>query len=223
MTRKVPKKSSKTPVVYAFIDSQNLNLGVRSQGWKIDYRKLRLFLKNRYHVVKAHMFIGMMPENADLYNSLTQAGFKLIFKPTVKYLENGVTKRKGNVDAELVLYSAAKLFNEYDEAIIISGDGDFCCLYEYLAEFNKLKRIFTPNKKYSKLLKPFRNYIVRVDQLKSVLEYKNQPKRSVETLGRAGKSAMDRRSVETLGLPKHGDTLKSIAKSRAKVNRKKQK
>ena len=31
--------------VYAFIDSQNLNLGVRSQGWKLDYGKFRLYLK----------------------------------------------------------------------------------------------------------------------------------------------------------------------------------
>lgn len=27
---------------YAFIDSQNLNLGVKSSGWKLDYKKFRL-------------------------------------------------------------------------------------------------------------------------------------------------------------------------------------
>jgi hypothetical protein len=27
---------------YAFIDGNNLYLGVRSQGWKLDYKKFRL-------------------------------------------------------------------------------------------------------------------------------------------------------------------------------------
>ena len=44
--------------VYAFIDSQNLNLGVRSQGWKLDWRKFRQYLRNKYHVSKACVCIG---------------------------------------------------------------------------------------------------------------------------------------------------------------------
>ena len=43
---------------YAFIDSQNLNLGVKSQGWKLDWRKFRQYLRNKYGVVKAYLFIG---------------------------------------------------------------------------------------------------------------------------------------------------------------------
>jgi hypothetical protein len=38
------------PIVYAFIDSQNLNLGTQSAGWKLDFRKFRLYLKNKYGV-----------------------------------------------------------------------------------------------------------------------------------------------------------------------------
>ena len=34
--------------VYAFIDSQNLNLGVRSQGWKLDFSKFRQYLHDKY-------------------------------------------------------------------------------------------------------------------------------------------------------------------------------
>ena len=37
---------------YAFIDSQNLNLGVRSQGWKLDFERFRVFLKDKYKVEK---------------------------------------------------------------------------------------------------------------------------------------------------------------------------
>lgn len=42
----------KRKIVYAFIDSQNLNLGVRSQGWIMDWRKLRQYLRNRKKLLK---------------------------------------------------------------------------------------------------------------------------------------------------------------------------
>ena len=82
---------------YAFIDSQNLNLGVRSQGWRVDYKKFRLFLKNKFNVDQAFMFIGMIPTNQSLYTELQSAGFILVFKPTIQYFENGKKTAKGNV------------------------------------------------------------------------------------------------------------------------------
>lgn len=166
-------KKTKKQTVYAFIDSQNLNLGVRSLGWKIDYRKLRLYLKNKYNVTEAYLFIGKVPDNQDLYTALQQAGFILVFKPTVAYVENGKQTMKGNVDAELVLYAAAKVYQQYDKAIIISGDGDFYCLAEYLLEKDKLMHIMVPNKRYSKLLKNFTRNIVRLDLLEAKLAYKH--------------------------------------------------
>ncbi len=163
----------KHQVVYAFIDSQNLNLGIRSEGWKLDFLKFRRFLKDTYRVEKAYLFIGQMPENQQLYFYLQNAGYILIFKPTQHYFKNGKKSTKGNVDAELVLYSAARLFSEYDEAIIVSGDGDFVCLYEYLEENSKLGKILVPNKKkYSKLLRPYINKIDYVNTKKNKLENK---------------------------------------------------
>ncbi|MBI4321761.1 MAG: NYN domain-containing protein [Chloroflexi bacterium] len=72
-----------------------------------------------------------------MYTYLQQAGYILIFKPT---LQGGITKIKGNVDAELVLHTMMEYPN-YDKAIIVSGDGDFHCLVEYLEGKNKLHRI----------------------------------------------------------------------------------
>lgn len=112
---------SKKPVVYAFIDSQNLNLGVQSQGWKLDYKKFRLYLKNKYNVQQALLFIGLVAGNDELYKQLQRAGFILIFKPTVRYFENGKQTVKGNVDAELVLHAAAIEYENYDKAIIVSA------------------------------------------------------------------------------------------------------
>lgn len=66
---------------------------------------------------------------------------------------------KGNVDAELVLHSAAIEYNNYDKAVIVTSDGDFACLMRYLEKNNKLKKIIAPTARYSKLLKPF-NYLI---------------------------------------------------------------
>ena len=93
-------KKQKIQSNYAFIDSQNLNLGVRSQGWKLDWRKFRQYLRDKHKVGKAYLFIGYISENQSLYRSLQDYGYILIFKPVVKKSDG---KPKGNVDAELVL------------------------------------------------------------------------------------------------------------------------
>lgn len=175
---------------YAFIDSQNLNLGTSNdiyrnnkliyKGWKLDYKKFFVFLKDKYRISKAILFIGYIKENENLYKKLKQFGYEIIFKPTVTD-KNG--KTKGNVDAELVLHSAAKLINDYSKAIVVSGDGDFYCLYEYLEEKNKLESIIIPNmKSASSLLKKFEKYKLLIETKKSKLEFGQKNKgRSITT------------------------------------------
>ncbi|MFA4890692.1 MAG: NYN domain-containing protein [Candidatus Paceibacterota bacterium] len=154
---------------YAFIDSQNLNLGVKSQGWNLNFARFRVFLKDKYKVQNAFLFIGYVPGNESLYLSLQKAGFICIFRPTLEVKENGTIKIKGNVDAELVLHTMIEYPN-YDKAIIVSGDGDFYCLIEYLAGKEKMLKIIVPNKKYSSLIRRFSNYIVNIQLFKNKLE-----------------------------------------------------
>ncbi len=156
----------KPDTIYAFIDSQNLNLGVKSQGWNLDWRKFRQYLRNKYGVTKAYLFIGNKPGNEKLYESLERKGFIVILKPTIELPDGTV---KGNVDAELVLHSMIQYPN-YSKAIIVSGDGDFYCLAEYLEQNNKLLHLITPNETYSHILSRFSGFIVRVDQLRRSLE-----------------------------------------------------
>lgn len=161
---------------YAFIDSQNLNLGVKSLGKQIDYNRFRLYLKNKYNVSKAFVFVGLVANNQQLYTALQSAGFIMIFKPTVKYFDNGKETVKGNVDAELVLHAAAIEYANYDKAVIVSGDGDFACLVGFLAEKGKLHKLLTPNATYSKLLKPYAKHIVRIDQIIASFGFKGKKK-----------------------------------------------
>ena len=145
---------SKKQVIYAFIDSQNLNLGVRSQGWKLDWKKFRLYLLNKYRAEKVYLLIGQVTGNESLYAFLQEVGYILIFKPTLEHHNQKKVKIKGNVDAELVLHAMIQ-FKNYDKAIIVSGDGDFHCLVEYLEMKNKLLKILAPTAHYSSLLRKF--------------------------------------------------------------------
>ncbi len=36
---------------FAFIDSQNLNLSIRALGWRLDFRRFRVYLKEKYEVL----------------------------------------------------------------------------------------------------------------------------------------------------------------------------
>ena len=168
-------KSTKPTAVYAFIDSQNLNLGTQRAGWKMDWRKFRQFLGDKYGVTHAYMFIGYISDNEDLYNQLHESGYLVVLKPTVETsgADDDADKKaivKGNIDAELVLYAMKEMPN-YAQSIIVSGDGDFYCLAEYLESKARLKAIMTPNWRYSSLLKPYDKYIVRLDQKRSELEH----------------------------------------------------
>ncbi|MFA5021447.1 MAG: NYN domain-containing protein [Patescibacteria group bacterium] len=158
---------------YAFIDSQNLNLGVKSQSWNLDWRKLRQYLRNKYKVSKAYLFIGFVSGNQILYMELQKAGYICIFKPTLEYKKGDIAYVKGNVDAELVLHAMIE-YSNYDKAIIVSGDGDFYCLVEYLDKKGKLLKILAPTKHYSSLLRRFdaKYYIARIDLMRNSLELK---------------------------------------------------
>jgi len=175
---------------YAFIDSQNLNLGTQRMGWKLDWRKFRQYLKDKHDVSHAYMFIGYMQENEALYEYMHELGYLIVLKPTIDITtsqeESGDKKNhkdekekhtiKGNVDAELVLYALKEMPN-YDQAIIVSGDGDFFSLAEYLEEQGRLKNILTPNWQYSTLLKIFESKIIRMDQMRKQLEYYDRKKK----------------------------------------------
>jgi len=168
----------KKPVVYAFIDSQNLNLGASKdicrggkkiyKGWKLDFTEFRKYLTTDFNVSKAFIFIGKVSGNEKLYRYLKRAGYNLVFKPTVIASKE---KTKGNVDAELVLHAAAVEFGNYNKAVIVSGDGDFYCLHNFLRKNNKLLKIIIPNKYCrSQLLSEFQRYVLELNGLEKRLK-----------------------------------------------------
>ncbi len=167
---------------YAFIDAQNLHAGVESLGWKLDHKKFREYLRTEHGVKRAYMFIGFMEEHQPLYSALQEAGYILHFKPLVRH-EDGVIK--GNVDADMVLQTMVDI-ERYDQAVIVSGDGDFAGLIRHLAGANKLRQVVIPNRStYSSLFKRLNEYgdiyFTFMNDLRDALSYRDynkRPKRS---------------------------------------------
>lgn len=157
---------------YAFIDSQNLNLAIQDQGWTLDFGRFRRYLADKYGITRAFLFIGYLPTNQNLYTTLQQQGYILIFKPTLVLSDGRV---KGNVDAELVLHTMIEYTN-YEKAVIVSGDGDFHCLIKYLRDRGKLEKLVIPNqRKFSSLLREFvTKDAVFMNNLRGKLEYRKQ-------------------------------------------------
>ncbi len=194
---------------YAFIDSQNLNLAIRELGWKLDFARFRVYLKDKFQVEKAYIFIGFMPSNQELYSFLQDSGFVCVFRPTLTYKDG---RTKGNCDAELILQAMID-FNEYNQAVIVTGDGDFYCLVKHLIKSKKLKTLLVPNRyKYSALLKlkEFKSFTRDMNDLRKKLEYRGHDKKK-----------NPRKDGTLQGTSSIGDT-KIIAKKAEKVNRGKQ-
>lgn len=164
------KKSEtvKKPNNYAFIDSQNLNLSVKQQGWILDFGRFRKYLEDKYKITKAFLFIGYVPQNQGLYINLQKEGYILVFKPTLTLPDGRV---KGNVDAELVLHTMIE-YRNYDKALIVTGDGDFYCLVEYVLKNDKLLNLMIPDRRsYSSLFRKLMGRIVFVSDLRNKLEF----------------------------------------------------
>ena len=136
----------------AFIDGQNLYLGTKNQGWCVDHRKFRIYLQEKYGVEQAYYFLGYVSEEEDyLYEKLQKAGFILMFREHSSALKG---RKKGNVDCDIVFTVMKKLMDQEDfnKIVLVSGDGDYKKMVDYLLKKGKFEKILFPNKEFSSSL-----------------------------------------------------------------------
>lgn len=139
----------------AFIDGQNLHLGTRStdgDSWVVDNKKLRRYLKDKYNIEEAYYFLGFVSEEEqDLYDSLQRAGFILSFREHSSVLKG---KKKGNVDCDIVFAVMKRLVDgeDFNKVFIVSGDGDYKKLVDYLVKKKVFGKILFPNTKFASSL-----------------------------------------------------------------------
>lgn len=132
---------------FAFIDGQNIYQAIKQEGGSLDWKRFRIYLKEKYLVQRAYIFLGYIDQNKKLYQFLRTCGFILIFKEVI--LLKG--KFKGNVDVEMAVQSLIEI-HRYHQAILVSNDGDFSYLVRYLVRMKKLRTVLSTEKQKTSFL-----------------------------------------------------------------------
>jgi len=146
-----------------YIDGNNLYRSAKELGFAIDYKKFRGWLRQKFNPVNVYLFIGLVPDRVKFYEYLQECGFILIFKQTISV--GGLVK--GNCDAELVLKTTSDFYTKaFDTCFLVTGDGDFGCLAEFLLDRKVLGGIIAPDKdKCSILLRNKNSEIIFLNEL----------------------------------------------------------
>jgi len=140
---------------FAFVDGQNLYMGTAKRDidpWRIDLVRFRQYLEKKYYVDKAYYFLGYVQEtNQDLYEEIQHAGFVLVFR---EHNPAMIGKKKGNVDSDIIFHVMKRLYKqeEFGHILLVSGDGDYKLLVDFLIEEGKFEKILFPNKKFASSL-----------------------------------------------------------------------
>jgi hypothetical protein len=135
----------------AYIDAANLHRATLNLGWKLDYRRFRIWLADKYDIGIAYMFIGFISGNREVYSFLQEVGYVLIYKEVV-YNDRG--NAKGNCDADLVLKAAIDFYEKrFKQAVIVTSDGDYASPAKFLKQNNSFRILISPSNQCSSLLK----------------------------------------------------------------------
>ena len=132
-----------------YIDGNNLYRSAKELGYEINYKKINGWLRQKYNADSIYLFIGLVPDRIKFYEHLQECGFILIFKQTISV----AGKIKGNCDAELVLKTVSDFYTKaYDSCILVTGDGDFGCLVEFLKENKVIDKVIAPDENKCSIL-----------------------------------------------------------------------
>lgn len=155
-----------TPDNHAFIDSQNLHLATTGASipWKIDMQRFRVYLAEKYGVSQAYCFLGAYDENQiEMYKAFQKYGYILMFREHSRALRG---RKKGNVDVDIVFEVMKELLEEeaFGKVLLVSGDGDYKRMVDYLIKIDRFEKILLPNKAhasslYKKLSSRYYDYI----------------------------------------------------------------
>jgi uncharacterized LabA/DUF88 family protein len=154
----------------AYIDAANLDKAVKGLGWQLDYSRFRVWLKDKYSVEQAYIFIGLIPKHKSLYTYLSQSGFTLVFKEVV--YQKGNIVPKGNCDTDLIMQAMEDFYEgRLEKAVLVASDGDYAPLVKKLYKKRRFETIISPAlpKKCSILLKKLGVKIAYIDDKRSIL------------------------------------------------------
>jgi uncharacterized LabA/DUF88 family protein len=137
----------------AYIDNQNLYMATRNtdKPWHVDMQKLRVYLREKYHCKTAYLFMGAYEQRLqDIYMRLQGYGYILVYR---EHSANLKGRKKGNVDVDIV-FQVMRDMRERDDTgvVLISGDGDYKRMVDYIIMLGRFDKILLPNRKFASSL-----------------------------------------------------------------------
>jgi len=140
----------------AYIDGQNLYMGTAKSipKWRIDLARFRRYLAEKYNVLDAYYYLGFVQTGEEydkLYESIQKAGFILVFR---EHNSAMLGTKKGNVDSDIIFNAMKRLYlkEAFNKIVLVSGDGDYKMLVDFLIKENRFEKILFPNKRYASSL-----------------------------------------------------------------------
>ena len=117
--------------VAVFVDGANFFYMQKNDlNWFVDTRKLLRFCERFGELQDAYYYVGKdsppVLEQQAYLNALSHMGYSLVTKPIKTILDSSSGKfiQKANLDIEIVL-DMFNTIDNYDIAVLVSGDGDF--------------------------------------------------------------------------------------------------
>jgi uncharacterized LabA/DUF88 family protein len=127
----------KTDRVAIFIDEANLYHAALARGITIDYAKFLALIKDSSTHCQAIAYIATDRSNyrqKGFLNKLKRQGFELVTQEIIRRSDGSV---KGNVDLRLGAELLVKRIQDYDTAVLVSGDADFVPVIEQSRNLGK--------------------------------------------------------------------------------------
>jgi uncharacterized LabA/DUF88 family protein len=116
-----------------YIDGSNLNLSAKNHGLEIDLNLMLLYLKEKYYINSCKYFTPNFKFLETEFEILKQSGVEIIYKKI--YRED--KKVKANCDVEISHHITLDVRDgKVDKVILLTGDGDFYSLLEYIESNN---------------------------------------------------------------------------------------
>jgi uncharacterized LabA/DUF88 family protein len=151
--------------VFLFGDDSNFFYAFKRLGIK---RNLQAYLDliNLFNVdaLDTYIYMSLNPKNEWedlLIHQLRRNNFQVFVK---KIVERADGTRKGNVDTKIAWDMRDRL-DDYDVAILVSGDGDFTCIVEMLKRRGKCVVVVGLSSMTSRALKNMADYFIDLEEL----------------------------------------------------------
>ena len=145
-----------SPKNISYIDGQNLYMGTAKSNpnWNVDLGRFRRYLAEKYNVIDAYYYLGYVQTGEEydkLYESIQKAGFILVFR---EHNSAMLGTKKGNVDSDIIFNAMKRMYlkESFDKIVLVSGDGDYKMLVDFLIKEGRFEKILFPNKRYASSL-----------------------------------------------------------------------